>query len=493
MWDSDYTGRTYEPLALQVGPETLYIITSPQDVAQVYKRADVLIWEGHLNQIFLNFGFNAESLKLAWLKPVDGDSRYIHNNPVNPKQLSLIHLIENIYAKQLLPGVQMDIMSQAFMKSLQSTLCWPTLDFCAVKANGGTNTISLKTLCQHSLLEAGIYSFFGSMIGQIDSKFIQNMLAFNENAWMLFYGLPPMFSSAVSTPQRALKKTLQKFASSPESLRDDQSWGVRQILTAQEIVGIDLESRACMLLMVLWAWVGIHRSTSSKADSLRANSNVNNISFWVLAHIVTDERLRDAVKKEVNAAWNSEQLDIKFLCANAPVLDDTFHECLRLKAGAMMGRKVQEPTLIGNKWLKPGASILIPSRQLHSNENVWGANHKSFDANRFADNKGLLKHSSYRPFGGGVSYCPGRKIAREQVFALVAILFHRFDVVVSKEMPTEFPRLDVSTPALGVTGPAKGMDIFLDLSPGAKHDWWTSREGNTVSVIGSKGVKRFYD
>ena len=185
----------------------------------------------------------------------------------------------------------------------------------------------------------------------------------------------------------------------------------------------------------------------------------------MLAHIVSDERLRGAIKQEVNAAWESEQLNIKLLCENAPMLDGTFHECLRLKAGVMMGRKVQALTRIGNKWLRPGASILIPSRQLHFNETVWGANYKSFDPNRFAKKKDLLKHSSYRPFGGGVSFCPGRKIAREQIFALVAILFHRFDIVPSKEMRTEFPRLNVSTPALGVTGPAKGMDIFLDLRP----------------------------
>lgn len=174
---------------------------------------------------------------------------------MNPKQLSLIHLIEKIYAKQLLPGVQMDRMSEAFITSLQPTLCWPTLEFCTVKANSGFKTVSLKALCQHTLLEAGIYSFFGTMIGQIDANFIQNMLAFNENAWMLFYGLPPMFSSAVSTPQRALRETLRKFASLPERVRKDQSWGVQQILIAQEIVGIDLESRACMLLMILWARV----------------------------------------------------------------------------------------------------------------------------------------------------------------------------------------------------------------------------------------------
>lgn len=201
-----------------------------------------------------------------------------------------------------------------------------------------------------------------------------------------------------------------------------------------------------------------------EADDIRANSNVNNTAFWVIAHILYDEQLRKAVKQEVNAAWKSEHLDLKFLCTNAQVLDRTFHECLRLKAGAMMGRKVLAPTRIGNKMLKPGGTVLIPSRQLHANANVWGADHQQFAEARFAKNEGLLKHSSYRPFGGGVSLCPGRKIAKEQVFALVAILIHRFDVKLNQDMRQEFPKLNVNTPALGVTGPAKGMDIFMELS-----------------------------
>lgn len=212
-----------------------------------------MVWEGHLNQIFLNFGFNPESLKLAWIKPVKGDPFYVENNPVNPKQLSLIHLIENIYAKQLLPGIQMDRMSEAFIKSLQTALCWPKMEFFTLETNSGFKTVSLKTLCQYTLLEAGIYSFFGRMIGQLDPKVIPKMLTFNENAWMLFYGLPSMFSSAVSTPKRALIETFGKFASLPESQRSDQSWSVQQVLIAQEIVGIDHKSKACMLIMILWA------------------------------------------------------------------------------------------------------------------------------------------------------------------------------------------------------------------------------------------------
>ena len=147
----------------------------------------------------------------------------------------------------------MDTMSEVFITSLQTALCWPKMELFALETNIGSSTVSLKTLCQYTLLEAGIYSFFGRTISQLDPKVIPTMLAFSKNAWMLFYGLPSMFSSAVATPKRALIETFAKFASLPESQRSDQSWSVQQILIAQEIVGIDLNSRACMLIMILWA------------------------------------------------------------------------------------------------------------------------------------------------------------------------------------------------------------------------------------------------
>lgn len=127
------------------------------------------------------------------------------------------------------------------------------MDFCTVKTNNVSKTVSLKALCQQNLLQAGIYSFLGPQIGQLDADFISNMLPFTKHAWMLFYGLPSKLSSAARTPQRALIQTLQKFAALSEKRRSNQSWGVQQILIASEAVGVDPDTRAGMLLMLLWA------------------------------------------------------------------------------------------------------------------------------------------------------------------------------------------------------------------------------------------------
>jgi cholesterol 7alpha-monooxygenase len=141
---------------------------------------------------------------------------------------------------------------------------------------------------------------------------------------------------------------------------------------------------------------------------------------------------------------------------------------MRLKNGAGALRVVKEKTVIGDKLLQPGNSILIPFHQLHTNEHVWGPTVGDFDPSRFLEKKSLARHPSFRPFGGGTTYCPGRVIAKEQVFGFIAVLLHRFDIKLAQaegsvgEKPP-FPLLNDSVPSLGINGPLSGMDIIVDM------------------------------
>lgn len=182
-----------------------------------------------------------------------------------------------------------------------------------------------------------------------------------------------------------------------------------------------------------------------------------------------DTSLLDLVKRETEAAWESGELDIKHLCANCPNLEAIFNEALRLNGGAMVSRVVLQKTTLGGKQLQAGNSILMPSRQLHTNENVWGGDVRDFDPFRFLKKKSLARHSSFRPFGGGATYCPGRVLAREEVYGFIAILLHRFDIKLASQPGSgggkpPFPRLNDTTPALGITGPLRSMDVIVDIA-----------------------------
>ncbi|KAK8026494.1 cytochrome P450 [Apiospora marii] len=425
----------------------------PQDVAVAYRDNVALKFDGHLNDLLQAFGFNADAIRRSWHKPEPGDSCYIPNNPVNPDQLDFIHLTEDIYKKQLLPGPKMNEMCTVFMRALHHSLEWENLGVCTSWVHGSRRQISLYSLCRAVMVDAVVRSMFGGHLHDIEPDIVNHMLGFNDNAWMVFFRYPDFFGLPVTGPRNKIMSALRTFVQLPEDERSEQSWAVQNIIAAQNIVGIDLQAQASVLLLILWA----------------ANSNEYNISFWVLAHLLFDESLKDLVRQETEAAWHTGQLDIKYLCANCPNLEAIFNETLRLNGGAMVSRVVLHETNVGGKVLRAGNTILIPSRQLHTNEDVWGGNVRTFQWDRFLQKKSLVRHSSFRPFGGGQTFCPGRVLAKEEVYGFVAILLHQYDLKLVRRpgagdgLP-DFPRLNDATPALGITGPLWSDDLAVEMN-----------------------------
>ncbi|KAF2971334.1 hypothetical protein GQX73_g2192 [Xylaria multiplex] len=429
----------------------LNIITAPADVAAAFRDTVALRFDGHLNELLENFGFGPEAIRRGWHRPMPGDWCYIPNNPVNPKQLNFIHLTEDIYKQQLLPGSKMDVICRTFLDALHESVRWDKLSHCGPVVSGSHKRISLYSLCRFSMVDAATRSMFGRHLHDIEPDIVEYMLRFNDSAWMVFFQYPDFCGLPVTEPRRKIMEALKQFIKLPDSERSEQAWSIKNIIAAQEIVGIDLHARASVILMIFWA----------------ANSNEYNISFWVLSYLLYDDDLFRSVKSETEAAWHSGELDIKYLCANSPTLEAVFHEALRLNGGAMVSRVVLEETTIGGKVLTPGDSILIPSRQLHTNECVWGPDVRQFNPKRFLKNKSLARHSSFRPFGGGLTYCPGRVLAKEEVYGFIAILMHRFDIQLALAhdgSKPPFPILNDTTPALGITGPLRETEIFVDVA-----------------------------
>lgn len=66
---------------------------------------------------------------------------------------------------------------------------------------------------------------------------------------------------------------------------------------------------------------------------------------------------------------------------------------------------------------------------------------------------------SYKPYGGGKAYCPGRFFAPQEIFGFVALLVHLFDIQLDSEWMKRvtrtggscFPEADDSLLTLGVS------------------------------------------
>ncbi|GAP88755.1 putative cytochrome p450 protein [Rosellinia necatrix] len=455
----NYVQRSREPFAIQLLGQKLCVCTSPKDVSAVFDRVSDFSFDNHLTYILTSFGIQREALERAWHVPEPGDWCYIPNNPINPKQKSLIHRVEDIYKQQLLPGDRMDSWCQTFLESISASLrVMDDLAVCTAKYHDdgvrchdrSPRQISLYSLVTYFNVQASTRAMFGPHLHEIDPKVVEHMAEFNEHVWMVVFRCPNVFGLPVDKPRRKLMAIMRAFATRPADKRAQSSWAINGVLTGMDNVGMDLESKASMLLMIFWA----------------AISNEHNACYWLLTYLLYDTSLLKLAKEETEAAWRSEQLDIKYLCSNCPNLESIYNEVLRLNNTAAAVRVASQDTEIGGKTLRAGSMVILPFRQLHVNENVWGDDALTFKPDRFMRNKSQFRSSSFRPFGGGATLCPGQTLAKQEIFGFIAILLHRFHISLARgpdRAQPPFPRLNSATPSFGVNGPIKHSDILVDI------------------------------
>ena len=156
-----------------------------------------------------------------------------------------------------------------------------------------------------------------------------------------------------------------------------------------------------------------------------------------------------------------------------PLLDAVYCESLRLTSSSSTVRHVRQTVDLGTKTLRAGANVLIPYRQLHRNEQVFGQDAESFRPERFLQNKELRRSPYYRPFGGGLTHCTGRFLAKREILTFLAVVLYRFDVSLASDRqasPVElhrpvqkFPRLDTKKLSLALFDRVIGDDVVVDV------------------------------
>jgi len=233
--------------------------------------------------------------------------------------------------------------------------------------------------------------------------------------------------------------------------KTDKAWWFRETDKLEEELGMSVRDRAIRTMQQYWV----------------TNANAFKVAFWMLSYIIHSDRLLSAVVKELLPALASPsaEVDIDYLLNQCPLLDSIWNDILRLTASSSTYRFVVSDTTIRGKMFRAGHKLLIPQRQTLLDASVFGNNAAEFDAERFMRDKKLANSTSFRPFGGGVSMCSGRHVAKREAFAFVGSVLARYEVqlVNPAKGKQKFPRLNVTNPNLGLMGPMPQDDLVLEI------------------------------
>ncbi|KAF4466265.1 7-alpha-hydroxycholest-4-en-3-one 12-alpha-hydroxylase [Fusarium albosuccineum] len=173
--------------------------------------------------------------------------------------------------------------------------------------------------------------------------------------------------------------------------------------------------------------------------------------YWLLLYVLDRPELVQRLRSEVEAAaavtetngkraatFNIAQFD-----AQLPLLVSCYRETMRLSNHSVSMRRIMaDMTIVGpdgqSYLLKKGTDLQLPAGVTHHDQNVWGDDVETFNAERFlprertataetADSERRRK-AAYFPFGGGRHLCPGRNFAFAEILGFMAVLLLGFDI-----------------------------------------------------------------
>lgn len=196
------------------------------------------------------------------------------------------------------------------------------------------------------------------------------------------------------------------------------------------------------------------------------NANAWKVSFWLTSHILFDAPLKSTLRNDLNPLFKTTPphgpTELMKELDNLPLLAASYHEALRMCTASITIRNALSDCIIGNSTLQAGSRIIIPYSQMMNDEQAFGPETQRFNPSRFLENKSLHKDPSFRPFGGGLTYCPGRFMVQKEILTIVALLFGKFDIELDGDAQN-FPKMEMKKPCLGIMGPAVGQDLYVRL------------------------------
>ncbi|XP_041847819.1 5-beta-cholestane-3-alpha,7-alpha-diol 12-alpha-hydroxylase-like [Melanotaenia boesemani] len=285
----------------------------------------------------------------------------------------------------------------------------------------------------------------------------------------LAYGvLPPMEKREANRLQEFFWKVL-----SVEKMKtkDNISRWVWDMHQAKEETGMKESMINKYMFVLLWASQG----------------NTGPSSFWLLLFLLKHPEAMAAVRQEVDKVLKESGQEVhrggplinltREMLMKTPILDSAVEETLRLTAAPLLTRAVlQDMTLKmadGREYFirKGDRMAVFPYIAVHLDPEVHSDPH-SFKYDRFLNPDGSRKTDFYKagkkvkyysmPWGAGVSMCPGRFFATNELkqFVFLMLVYFEFEL---KNPDEKIPEIDVRRWGFGSMQPMNDVQFRYKL------------------------------
>ena len=380
------------------------------------------------------------------------------------------------YTKYL-AGQAVDELSSSYQDVLRGVLCLPQIDGCDVPRHSAHDiesdfeiapcdsewkTIDLSQFVSVTGYAGAVDAIFGD--GAYNPDSFEDYLKFDENFLLMLGGLPSWLP-AISDSLHARERLVRHLAQKRKNMSSLMTFRREQFTTSSGVDSEDLKGHNVGFLFGLVA-------------------NTSPAQFWTLLLLLKDREVMNEVKQEIEVVmgdhWTEEPTtrhlsrdpnELRHQLTALVKLDSVINEMFRTCSAPLVGRVALEDTtleLADQKInIRKGDRVCLVTHTIHNDEAIYGDNTDEFQWDRYLteDKVELRKFRDLGsgkpvqhyllPFGGGVSMCPGRHFARDEIKIYIATLLACFDLE-EFDKNQQPPKFDFARSTIGVIPPDRG-------------------------------------
>ncbi|KAI1320987.1 hypothetical protein F5Y16DRAFT_75847 [Xylariaceae sp. FL0255] len=199
-------GRSRRPYALNVAGRKTVIVTSPDDMMEIFKDEDSYSIDPFFDRVYRDIGnVSSAANSILWRTPAQGFVSLF----ANLKEKTLPHTGLELLHKQLLtPGLQGDLIGKALTYIDNYTRWDAFFPTSVIRAAPYAQSISLHRWCRDVMMEAQTSAFFGPLLHSIEPSYTTIFDQFDINTWMFMYKYLTFLCKAAITPREQLVRAL---------------------------------------------------------------------------------------------------------------------------------------------------------------------------------------------------------------------------------------------------------------------------------------------
>ena len=228
----------------------MYVVTSPQDVSEIYRNTTTLTFDEFVRDMMLSMGATEDGVRKMWESP-----RYDSENS-NRLHKILAHAGEDYYRQQLHPGNHLEDLWTRIQDLISTSLSWDGIPReCIISEASNTKTLSLLKWCRGNLLSSVTTAVFGPRLLQMEPDLMDIFVRFDDDSWKLNYKLPRSLSKEMHAAREKILAAFEEYFALSKDERTGETWLVRTLEAEMRKIELEEHDIAALFGMPFWVYV----------------------------------------------------------------------------------------------------------------------------------------------------------------------------------------------------------------------------------------------